>query len=265
MSALHILQTTVSWFSGIALMAFIVILSIGFSKLITWVIITLWKLYSSLSMGSHFFSTQDMLRIKSRLFDRWKRRPKPINPLEIANRALRRVHKVTRTRGIQLLDIGLLSYDGGAQPNVSRTETIPAYTIGLRPFVVINVSEKRDLHFTLKLALTDETEQLRFASEVRDYFRHGRNYFTPSKYLRMVSGEMGGNWSLRVSIDEQPFAQHDFAIAPDVGVGFRPYLHPDGEIDEWLTEAATQTTIDSLSLTDLLGDQDSQAYESRSR
>lgn len=254
-SAQHTLETTASWFSGIALMIFIVIFIVGFSKLMTWGIITFWKLYSSLSMGSPFYSTQHIRDTMSNLQDRWKLRQKTTSPLKIANQALRRVHKVARISGIQLLDIGLLSYDGGTQPNVSRTETIPAYTTGLRPFVVINIAPKRDLHFTLKVTLIDGTEQVRFASEVRDYFRYGTNYFTPSLHLKMDSSQMSGDWSLCVSIDEKLFAQHNFSIASDVGVDFRPYLRSDGEIDEWLSKSAANAPIEQLSLEELLTDQ----------
>jgi hypothetical protein len=175
---------------------------------------------------------------------------------DVAIDALRRVGNLNHSGGIMLLDIGLLSYDGGPQPKVIRQETIPAYATQLRPFVLINFAAAYKPTFTLKFELVDEGGQVRFTAEESYQFQHGKNFCTPRNWLPMGDDEPGGNWSLRVNIADQPLAQHDFAIAPDTGSYFRTYLRPDGEIDEWLSKSATSVPTENVSLDDLLGKQD---------
>jgi len=186
-------------------------------------------------------------------------------PKQVAELAMRRVGNRSYGDGLRLLDIGLLSYDGGTQPKVIRAETVPAYATSLRPFIVINVANAHDAHFTLRFQLVDQVGRTRFLTEERFHFQRGKNFFTPHNWLPMGDDEPGGNWSMHVSISDQPLARHDFAIAPDTGAYFRTYLRPDGEIDEWLSKSATSVPTDSLSLDELIGDQGNQSHESRSR
>ena len=181
-----------------------------------------------------------------------------LSPRQVAELAMRRVGTCSHEGGLRLLDIGLLSYDGGTQPKVIRAETVPAYATSLRPFVLINVANPHDAHFTLRFQLVDQAGQTRYLTEERFHFQHGKNFFTPHNWLPMGDDEPGGNWSMHVSISDQPLARHDFVIAPDTGAYFRAYLRPDGEIDEWLSKSATSVPTEDLSLEELIGDQNEQ-------
>ena len=164
---------------------------------------------------------------------------------------------VQRTAGIgafQLNDIGILAYDGGKRPNVSRHEAIPAYATQLRPFVIINATQPRPTTHSITFEMIDEQGHIRFMDVQSHAFQQGKNFIVPSQWLLRNDDKAGGDWSLRISMDERPLALHAFKITPDVGASFRAYLRPDGEIDEWLTKAASNASTESMSLDELVGD-----------
>lgn len=180
----------------------------------------------------------------------------PQSPREIAERALAKVGRRSGAGGISLKDIGILTYDGGNQPKVSRTETIPALATHLRPFIVLDLAILKGAHGLIQFDLVDATGQIRFTSNERYKLQPGENFITTSNWQPMGDEDPGGNWHLRVSIGDQPLAVHDFKITPDSGSQFRTYMRNDGEIDEWLAKAAKVTTTQEMSLDDLLADQE---------
>ena len=175
---------------------------------------------------------------------------------EVADAAMHNANNSPQARGIRLLDIGILAYDGGKQPKVSRNEMIPASATHLRPFMVINFPYAKSARGRIMFELLDNDGQVRFVADQRYEVKPGQNFLTPQNWLPMGDEEPGGNWSLRVSIGDQLLALHEFKITPDAGAAFRTYLRSDGEVDEWLTKSATKPTTDSMSLDELIGDQD---------
>ncbi|MBX3063179.1 MAG: hypothetical protein KF726_09405 [Anaerolineae bacterium] len=180
----------------------------------------------------------------------------PLSSREIAERAMAKVGRHSAAGGINLKDIGILAYDGGKQPRVSRTETIPALATHLRPYIVLDLAILKGAHGRIQFDLVDATGQIRFTSNDRYKLQPGENFITTSNWQPMGDDEPGGNWYLRVSVGEQPLAIHDFKITPDSGSQFRTYMRNDGEIDEWLSKAAKLTTTQEISLDDLLADQE---------
>jgi hypothetical protein len=175
---------------------------------------------------------------------------------EVANRAMENANNSPHARGIRLLDIGMLAYDGGKQPKVSRAEAIPASATHLRPYMVIHFPYQQSAQGRITFELIDDNEQVRFVAAQRYEIVPGQNFLTPQNWLPMGDQEPGGNWSLRISIGDQVLALHDFKITPDAGAAFRSYLRPDGEIDEWLAKSAEQSATERMSLDDLIGDQE---------
>ncbi|MBX3080373.1 MAG: hypothetical protein KF716_01995 [Anaerolineae bacterium] len=175
---------------------------------------------------------------------------------QVADKALQKANNSPHSRGIRLLDIGMLAYDGGKQPKVTRTETVPASATHLRPYMVINFPYTRNAFGRITFELLDDDDQVRFVADQRYEVTPGQNFLTPQNWLPMGDEEPGGNWKLRISIGDQLLALHDFKITPDAGAAFRTYLRPDGEIDEWLAKSAAQSATESMSLDELIGDQE---------
>jgi hypothetical protein len=178
-----------------------------------------------------------------------------ITPKDVANAAMGQAGYRANANALQLLDIGVLTYDGGKQPRVSRVETIPAYVTRLRPFASIQYPHARAITLTVRFELINEMGQVRFMADERYQFKRGKNFITPPSWLPMGDNDSGGDWTLLISIIDQPFARHYFRLAPDMSTNFRTYLRPDGEIDEWLARSAEQALSDDMSLDELLGDQ----------
>jgi hypothetical protein len=178
------------------------------------------------------------------------------SPHDIAQRALQRAGNSFPHAGTQLIDIGILAYDGDNQPKVSRTEAVPAYATQLRPFIMINHARTKNAYITVKFELIDATNQIRFAYSQRAKIVTGKNFLTSRTWLPMGDNESGGDWSLRISVSDHLLALHKFKITPDAGAAFRSYLRSDGEIDAWLAKSAEQSATERMSLDDLIGDQE---------
>jgi hypothetical protein len=183
-------------------------------------------------------------------------RERQITPQDIAQQALRRAGNAPEGRGIRLMDVGLLAYDGGTQPKVLRTEPISAAATHLRPYMVIDFPYQRTGRGTITFELVDEHGASRFVAQQRYEVQPGQNFLTTQNWLPMSHEEAGGNWQLRISLGDHALALHPFKVTPDAGSAFRSYLKSDGEVDEWLTKAAAKDMKDSLSLDELLADQE---------
>jgi hypothetical protein len=173
---------------------------------------------------------------------------------QLVKNALDGIPSTLQIPGVQLVDIGILAYDGGKRPKVSRSEAIPAYVKQLRPFVIMNFTETHPAQSNIKFELIDAHGQIRFTDSQPSEFQRGKNFLTPQNWLRMGDGNFEGKWSLQVSIDDRPLALHEFTIAPREGAKFRPYLQSDGEIDEWLSKATAKASVEPMSLDELIGE-----------
>jgi hypothetical protein len=223
------------------------------------------RVFSAMGQGN----TADQRRTPPRTAQRqqpdwqidWQPRPAPMQrtatPQQIADRALHNAGNAPVRRGIRLVDIGVLAYDGNQRPVIHRDAPISATATHIRPYIVLDLPFTQAGRGRIMFELLDEHEQVRFASDHRYTVSPGQNFVTPSTWLPMNEREVGGNWALRVSIGDQVLALHHVRVSPDAGTSFRPYLREDGEIDEWLLKAAKDNLADDqMSLDQLLQDQD---------
>ncbi len=184
-----------------------------------------------------------------------------LTPQQVATQAITKAGRRQGNGGIKLLDIGILAYDGGRQPKVNRTETVPAQATHLRPYIVVDLAVMKGAHGRVQFELLDEMGEVRFLSNERYRLQPGENFITTSNWQPMGDDETGGLWSLRVSVGDQSLALHTFNITPDVGSEFRSYMRNDGEIDEWLSKAAKTSSSEDISMDDLLANQEEISVE----
>lgn len=154
-------------------------------------------------------------------------------------------------------DIGLLAYEGDAQPKIYRAMDIPTSASHLRPFIVLNLSrvfpELSDEKHTVRFNLFDEEGKLRFTARAR--FTTQDHFITPKTYLPLDDQHPDGKWSLQVMAGDQPLAIHEFGWLQMGGV-VRAQYTGDGEISTEQRRGRLEAPDVPISLDELLADQE---------
>lgn len=186
-------------------------------------------------------------------------------PKEVARRAVERAKVKESDWVLSLEDIGILAYHGDDSPDVVRMNPIVADVSHVRPFAVIDLPY-REGKGTIHFELLDAANIRRFEATEPYALAYGANFITTRSYLPLPDDRKDGYWTLRININGEPFAEHDFIVrAQSANVPMRAILAEDGEIDAWLAHAITEGRQGgNLSLDDLL-DMQSDARQAESR
>jgi len=122
---------------------------------------------------------------------------------------------------VMLLDVGLIavqsSYEGMA---MRRTRSISKDDDGVRPFVTLNVSPaEADRNTVVRFEIYNQQGERQFVHEMRTFLREGEMNIMTDHHLPLA-GNQGiqgtGDWDLRIYIDGNMVAVHDFMLAPSM-------------------------------------------------
>ena len=177
-------------------------------------------------------------------------------PNTVAQAAMRRAGYGASPNFVQVSDLGLLAYREDDEPKIVRTSDVLMDTDYLRPFVELWLPHRSQGH--VRFELLDSENRLRYADERHYNLNYGRNTLLPQTWLPLRGKAIvPGDWQIRVTVGETVLAVHRFGWR-DVGGGvIQRYVHSDGELSPELLQLARASQDDSLSLSDLLADQES--------
>jgi hypothetical protein len=166
------------------------------------------------------------------------------------------------TDDLLMLDIGLIagqsSYEGMA---FRRTRSVSKDDDGVRPFVTLNVDGiEANRHANVRFEIYDQNGDEIFVHEMRTYLREGEMSLMADHHLPLAGNseiQGTGDWDLRVFIDDNIVAMHNFMLTPSMNERQRRLAQERGEdmsrfniIDEVEQEVPPR-------LQDLLGGQES--------
>ncbi len=122
---------------------------------------------------------------------------------------------------VMLLDVGLIavqsSYEGMA---MRRTRSISKDDDGVRPFVTLNVDpSEADRSSVVRFEIYNQQGERQFVHEMRTFLREGEMNIMTDHHLPLAGNQdvQGtGDWDLRVYIDGNMVAVHDFMLAPSM-------------------------------------------------
>jgi hypothetical protein len=131
----------------------------------------------------------------------------PVMPQDMAAAAMYRAgFRPDGNPDVQLADIGLLVYDGMQNPKICRSSAVPTNATHIRPFIVLDMPYLADpgTDGIIRFNLLDGSGKLCFQSRSRYHVKQGKNFITPKTWLPLVDQQLGGTWSLQVSMGYVP-------------------------------------------------------------
>lgn len=152
---------------------------------------------------------------------------------------------------VNVMDIGLLAYQGLDEPRLVRTGKVLSDTDYLRPFAELWLPH--EARGTIRFELADAGGRLRYADEARYDLGTGRNTLLPGTWLPLRDKRnQPGEWTLRLSAGDLLLAAHRFGWQPVGGGELQRYMASDGEISPELQRALDAQPLEAISLSDLL-------------
>ncbi len=173
------------------------------------------------------------------------------------------------TDDLLMLDVGLIagqtSYEGMA---FRRTRNISKDDDGVRPFVTLNVDAvEANRQANVRFEIYDQNGDELFVHEMRTYLREGEMSLMADHHLPLTGNtdvRGTGDWDLRVFIDNNIVAMHNFMLTPSMTERQQRLARERGEditqyniIDEVEQEVPPR-------LQDLLGGQESSSQQQSS-
>ncbi|MBN2304104.1 MAG: hypothetical protein JXQ72_06500 [Anaerolineae bacterium] len=156
---------------------------------------------------------------------------------------------------VRIMDIGLLAYRSSDEPRLIRDGDVLMDTRYLRPFVELWLPH--DARGLVRFELVDAGGRLRYADESQYALAPGKNTLLPKTWLPLQGKAIPpDDWRLRIMAGQTLLAVHTFGWQPVGGGVIQQYVESDGEISPALQELLHQQPRESVSLADLLSDQE---------
>lgn len=166
------------------------------------------------------------------------------------------------TSKVLATDIGLMVYKEDQEPMIFRTRPVMDDVDYIQPFVQLRLPTKAV--GLIRFEIVDADGQVLFVHEDRQQLERGRNLVMPAARLPIHDAQaMHEDWELRVSADGMLLATHYFEWQESTTRVVRRHLSEDGEISSELKAAVAENRLSSLSLDDLLGDQEDDSETSQ--
>lgn len=172
-----------------------------------------------------------------------------------ARQAMQRAGYVGGENYVEVLDIGLLTYRHSDEPRLIRYGGVLLDTHFLRPFIELWLPyHSRGM---VRFELLDSEGRLRYLDEAEYDLERGENVLLPGTWLPLQGKTIPpGQWRLQVMAGDTPLAAHPFGWEQVGGGELQPYIASDGEISPALQQAIRAKSRGSVSLSDLLADQE---------
>lgn len=168
-------------------------------------------------------STVELGRERETLIDALRRAPirNRISPQAKEAYERARSHGGFANSDLMVLDIGLIAVQSGYEGMaMRRTRSISKDDDGVRPFVSLNIeAAEAERNANIRFELYNQNGEQQFVHEMRTYLREGEMSIMTDHHLplagnRSVQGT--GDWDLRVFVDGNLVAMHNFMLAPSM-------------------------------------------------
>jgi len=201
------------------------------------------------------------MRSPSEKFSRPLNRERPISEAEQA--AMAGMHRAGRERKytqLQLIDIGLLVYEGTTHPRIFRLADVPSSATHIRPYIVLYqpVMPNSSGHGGVRLDLRDHDGTLRYTSDETYTLKPGKNFITPPTWLPLHNQPTEDGWTLEVRVGDTLIGVHTINWL-QIGGATRAQFNDEGEIDPRARRWKELDFDEPLSLEDLLAEQEHEA------
>ncbi len=181
---------------------------------------------------------------------------------EVAEAAMRRVHRKWNRASLRIEDIGLLVYHSGSEPKICRVTKVPTDASHIRPFIVLHQPPmpRASGLGRLQFVLRDYAGEIRYRSLATYQLKTGKNFITSQTWLPLEDVSVGATWTLEVDMSSTPLALHAFGWM-EVGGLMRTQFDGDGEMGKRTMQSMKLRGLDPLSLDDLLAAQNAQSAD----
>lgn len=192
------------------------------------------------------------------------RQERPANVEQVHSHALQAVRRAgldPDTTQVLVVDIGLLSFRGDADPAIHRTVPVDDDSDYIQPFMQLRVP--MSVNGRIKFEIVDNDGATVYIHEDFYQLQRGRNLVIPATRLPLHDERrMDGRWRVQVSADGTRIANYIFDWARTEDSSFRRHLSEDGEISSEMRALLAENRLQRLSLDELLAAQDDQAGQS---
>lgn len=184
--------------------------------------------------------------------------PQPRRQSQIYNHALESVQRAglnPDTMPVLPVDIGVLAFFGADEPIIHRIQPVEDDVDYIQPFVQLRVpvAAKGKIRFEI----LDDVGARRFVHEDQHDLKRGRNLIIPAARLPIHDEqETLGGWRLRVIADNMLLADHRFTWVETSSDDIRSHVQADGEISNEMRALLAENRLQSMSLDELLADQE---------
>lgn len=184
--------------------------------------------------------------------------PRPAHAEQVHKHALDAVRRAgMNPNSVQVLpvDMGFLTFRDNENPVIHRTVSLADDSDYIQPFVQLRVPVMAQGR--IKFELFDSAGNKVYAHEDKYQLERGRNLIIPATRLPVHDEQdMDGKWSLRISADDTLLAEHRIGWEESASDEFRRYLSDDGEISHEIRAMVVDSSLQDMSLDDLLAHQD---------
>lgn len=172
-----------------------------------------------------------------------------------ADRAMRRAGYDVSPDYVQVTDIGVLAYRHTDEPRLVRYGDVMLDSRYLRPFAELWLPY--EARGEVRFELVDDNGRVRYADESEYDLLPGKNTILPGTWLPLENKAIQpATWRLRLLASETLLAVHAFGWREVGGGRIQRYMTSDGEISPTLQQALQSSPRESVSLSDLLSDQE---------
>jgi hypothetical protein len=153
------------------------------------------------------------------------------------------------------MDIGLMVFKNGKDPEVQRRLWLPDDADYVQPFIELRLP--MEVRGRVRFEILDGGGTPRFVHEDHFQFTRGRNFLTPAARLPVHDQwDMDGSWHLRVYGDDVLLADHIFSFEDSTSATVRQHIGADGELTSEMRAVLQENRLPRMSIDELLDDED---------
>lgn len=189
--------------------------------------------------------------------------PRPIRAPQVYDHALDAVRNAGRDperTPVLPVDIGVLTYHGSDEPRIVRDWEVPDDVDYIQPFVQLRLPQPAEGE--VRFEIVDAQGKTLYVHTEEHLFERGRNLIVPTTRLPIHDEQaISQHWELRISVGNILLARHriewEDTSNPNVQNRLRRHIGADGELSSELRAVLAENRLQTMSLDDLLSDQES--------
>jgi hypothetical protein len=215
-------RATIIWLIMIALLLGVVLVSGALAPQAQLLLVAGYAILALIAGG--FFTSQEVRsrlpKMPSRQQTPVRRAVRKVEASAAARRAQERAKGLTGYReSMQLVDVGLIASEVGADGLRLRRERFTLDDEGLQPYIVVHVdSSWANERVSVRFEILDHAGEVQFVREEEVLLREGNNNLLCNYRLPLDDRSEGrpGLWELRASVDSSVIGLHTFGVGPSL-------------------------------------------------